>query len=114
MMMTGSDERSVAAIERLTKQKFELSAVTPPPRRERGRDERERPGRDEGRRPRRESSRTDERASERATPAPADDFFSRPYESGAPGPGAPPVTAETPTTPREPGRVAALLGGKRK
>ncbi|HQR55209.1 MAG TPA: helicase-related protein, partial [Burkholderiaceae bacterium] len=115
MMMTGSDERSVAAIERLTKQKFEMSTVTPPPRRERGRDERERTGRDEGRRPRRESGRTDERAPDRAKPAPADDFFSRPYESGTPEEaGAPPAAAETPPTPRTPGRVAALLGGKRK
>jgi superfamily II DNA/RNA helicase len=114
MMMTGSDERSVAAIERLTKQKFETSVVTPPPRRERGRDERERAGRDEARRPRRESPRADERAPDRATPAPADDFFSRPYESGAPGAGTPPVAGEAPTTPRTPGRVAALLGGKRK
>jgi superfamily II DNA/RNA helicase len=99
MMMTGSDERSVAAIERLTKQKFEATTVTPQ-RRERGRE------RDEARRPRRE-------ARAEAPRAPADDFFSRPYEPGGTG-AAPPPPVEPPQPDRPQGRVAALLGGKRK
>jgi ATP-dependent RNA helicase RhlE len=111
MLMTGSDERAVAGIERLTKQKFELRTL--------GRDERprERAPRETGERPpRRERGARMERAAPRA---PVDDFFSRPYqpaegnqEEAAPAPT--PVSGE-PAGPRRPvGRVSALLGGGKK
>jgi ATP-dependent RNA helicase RhlE len=99
MLMTGSDERSVAAIERLTKQKFEATTVAPQ-RRERSRE------RDDARRPRRESRADTTRA------VPADDFFSRPYEPGASGAAVTPAVEPPEAKPQ--GRVAALLGGKRK
>jgi superfamily II DNA/RNA helicase len=115
MMMTGSDERSVAAIERLTKQKFQVASVTPE-RRDRAS---ERGVRERGERGgvRRERG-TPNRGAQRAEPKPVDEFFSRPYESGAPSgdttvpatSGEPP--ASTPT--RTAGRVAALLGGRKK
>jgi superfamily II DNA/RNA helicase len=112
MMMTGSDERAVAAIERLTKQKFEATSVAPQ-RRERGRD-RDR-DRDEPRRPRREPQPGAVR-SDTARSAPVDDFFTRPYEPGAEAPSSappPPEPAESGPSRPQP-RVAALLGGKRK
>jgi ATP-dependent RNA helicase RhlE len=114
MMMTGSDERSVAAIERLTKQQFQVASVTPA-RRDRAP---ERGGRDRGER---EGSRRERGVSgvgaQRAEPKPVDDFFSRPYESGVPADAPAPATSgeppeQTPTRPA--GRVAALLGGRRK
>jgi superfamily II DNA/RNA helicase len=140
MFMTGSDERNVAAIERLTKQKFQAGTVVPE-RRERnaerggrgergergGRDDRserggsgrgDRSGRERGDRDREERSRS-------APPArPVDDFFSRPYEPGNAGadaastgtgtatPASP--AAEPPVPSRPAGRVAALLGGRKK
>jgi ATP-dependent RNA helicase RhlE len=118
MLMTGSDERAVAGIERLTKQKFEQRTLNMQAQSERPRG---RPQRDPSERPRRSER------GERAAPAPrstqrppVDDFFSRPYEpkSGveeaavpdASVPGAP----ENTTTRRPSGRVSALLGGGKK
>ena len=118
MMMTGSDERSVAAIERLTKQKFQVAAVTPQ-RRERGPERgAERGGRE---RSERDSSRRERPApaagTRRAEPKPVDDFFSRPYEPGAPSDAETlPATGEPSGSPpaRPAGKVSALLGGRKK
>jgi ATP-dependent RNA helicase RhlE len=115
MLMTGADERGVASIERLTKQKFDVHTMSgierPRPRRDHDRDRErgERRGRDERR----------ERPSHPApTRAPVDEFFSKPYEPAAGG-GA--DTAPTPSQPpesspprRPAGRVSALLGGGKK
>ena len=124
MLMTGSDERSVAAIERLTKQTFEmksLSAVERSPQRPSQRPERDRgEGRD-----RREGRGRAERSSGSAAPGrsaprqPADDFFSKPYEpSAAEVPvleDAKIAVSEPVDTARRPaGRVSALLGGRKK
>jgi superfamily II DNA/RNA helicase len=104
MLMSGADERAVSAIERLTKQKFEAGTVAPRPR------ERRR-GREEGSRRREESAYGETRRS----PAPVDEFFSRPYEPGAAQPAATPAAQDSSALPRRPaGRVAALLGGKPK
>ena len=118
MMMTGSDERNVAAIERLTKQKFQAVSVSPErgersPQRSASRGGRERPERDDSRRGRSEPAVEPRRAPTR----PADDFFSRPYEPGAAGaePAVPPPTESALPQPARPGgRVAALLGGRKK
>ena len=110
MMMSGADERNVAAIERLIKQKFEQSTISPPrSERERGR------GRDRGEREERPRRRADAQTASRPPAKPADDFFNQPYEAGSPAsvpeaPGAP----VTPAIARAPGRVAALLGGRKK
>jgi len=118
MMMTGSDERNVAAIERLTKQKFQVATVSAErrertPERGASRAGRERPARDDSRRGRGESA-----AEPRRTPTrPADDFFSRPYEPDMAGaePTVPAPSEPSPPTPARPaGRVAALLGGRKK
>ena len=138
MFMTGSDERNVAAIERLTKQKFQAGTVVPE-RRERsaegaGRAERgerndrgERGGRGRGERSGRERGDRDGGDRSRSAPPPArpaDDFFSRPYEpdvasgetasadTGAATPASP--ATEPPAPSRPAGRVAALLGGRKK
>ena len=102
MLMTGSDDRTVAAIEKLTKQKFELRTLAVATS---GRPER---GERRDRAPRRESQPTPPRV---ATPA-FDDFFSKPYEPTGSTAGA--VPAPQPSTPAgaaKPTRVAALLGG---
>ena len=117
MMMTGSDERNVAAIERLTKQKFQVASVSAE-RRERStersasRGGRERAERDDSRRGRSEPAAEPRRAATR----PSDDFFSRPYEPGAAAePAVPPPAEPSPPQPARPGgRVAALLGGRKK
>ncbi len=112
MLMTGSEERAVAAIEKLTKQKFEIRVLTvAQPSRAARSDQRERPAR-------RDSM---ERRPERsyALPAqPVDDFFNKPYEPGASSTSA---TASSPTPPpapapgtAKPTRVAALLGGTKR
>ena len=109
MLMTGADERGVAAIERLTKQKFSIqtmSGVEQRSRSDRGRPERR--GRGE---------RSEREATARPTPrAPIDDFFTKPYEPGATEAAA--EAASTPAEPiaprRPPGRVSALLGGGKK
>ncbi len=118
MMMTGSDERNVTAIERLTKQKFQVVSVSSERRErstERGapRGGRERPERDDSRRSHSEPAAEPRRVATR----PTDDFFSRPYEPGAAGtePVVPtPSEPSLPTPARPGGRVAALLGGRKK
>ena len=125
MLMTGSDERSVAAIERLTKQHFEvrtLSGLERPrqrPERERDSDRGQRRARSE-RGERGERGARSERA-EAPRPAPprppVDDFFSKPYEPAGEETTAP--EADTPSTGTVPdrrpaGRVSALLGGRKK
>ena len=74
MLMTGSDERAVTAIEKLTKQKFEIRTMKSrnEPRAERS-DRRDRPVRRDA------LERRPERAHASAAP-PVDDFFSKPYE----------------------------------
>lgn len=111
MLMTGSDERTVAAIEKLTKQKFELKTLQMSERaRPDTSERRERPARREG----------SEHRQERANPAPVqpvDDFFSRPYEPGAAPAGvpAPPAAQQKlPAVNDKPIRVAALLGGVKR
>ena len=101
MLMTGSDDRTVAAIEKLTKQKFDFRTleVATHGRAERG-ERRERA-------PRRESQPAAPRA---ATPA-FDDFFSKPYEPAGTNAGTVPTPASTPAGTAKPVRVAALLGG---
>ncbi|MGZ8994371.1 MAG: helicase-related protein, partial [Burkholderiaceae bacterium] len=113
MLMTGSDERTVGAIEKLIKQKFEIRAldVAQSARVERG-DRRERPARRDAyeRRPERAHAPVSQ---------PVDDFFSKPYEPGPPpsisgtvvSPVAPPVPAPDKD---KPVRVAALLGGNKR
>ena len=118
MLMTGSDERGVASIERLTKQKFEVPAMVgferPAQRADRPRSDR------------RERTERKEHAtapSRSATKAPVDDFFSKPYEptgSEATVAGREQVPTEPAATPpagtprRAPARVSALLGGGKK
>src|SRR5512137_1301463 len=129
MLMTGSDERAVAGIERLTKQKFEvrtLAGVERPrqrPERDRGegRDRGETRDRGEGR-GRGDRGDRGVRSSTPSRPAskpPVDDFFSKPHESGATdaavsedakAAGSEPAEAER----RPAGRVSALLGGRKK
>jgi superfamily II DNA/RNA helicase len=129
MLMTGSDERAVAGIERLTKQQFEVRTLTgierPRQRPERDRGE----GRDRGEsRDRGEGRGRGDRADRGARSAapsrsaprpPADDFFSKPYEpsaaDAAAGDEAKATGAESAETGRRPpGRVSALLGGRKK
>ena len=90
MLMTGSDERAVAGIERLTKQQFEVRTLAgverPPQRSERdrgeGRDRAETRDRGEGRG--RGDRGTRGVAPSRVAPKrPVDDFFSKPYEPSA-------------------------------
>jgi superfamily II DNA/RNA helicase len=129
MLMTGSDDRAVAGIERLTKQQFEvrtLAGVERPrqrPERDRGegRDRAETRDRGEGR-GRGDRGDRGARTSAPSRPAPrppVDDFFSKPYE---------PTSAEAAvseevkaagsesaeTVPRPAGRLSALLGGRKK
>jgi superfamily II DNA/RNA helicase len=129
MLMTGSDERAVAGIERLTKQQFEVRTLTgierPRQRPERdrgeGRDRGETRHRGEGRDRGDRGDRT-ARSGAPSRPAPrqpADDFFSKPYEPSATdaavGEDVKATGSETAeTTRRTAGRVSALLGGKKK
>jgi superfamily II DNA/RNA helicase len=116
MLMTGADERGVAAIERLTKQQFTVQVVgrfeRPPARGERERGERR------GRRDRGE--RGERFAAAPATPrVPADEFFSKPYEPSSQDEVPADRARESATEPvansrRPPGRVSALLGGGKK
>ena len=116
MLMTGSEERGVAAIEKLTKQKFEIASLVVErspreprePRQPRERPERsERPSRSEG------ESRSSARA---PTAAPIDDFFSKPYEASSAEavPASRPVEPSVSITRDKPARVAALLGGSKR
>jgi ATP-dependent RNA helicase RhlE len=113
MLMTGSDERGVAGIERLTKQKFETRSFTGAAPARPAREREARPGGGAERRSRREP---DAAAPARREPRKAvDDFFSRPYEesvSTSPSQPAAPAT-DTASGARAPARVAALLGGKK-
>jgi hypothetical protein len=49
-----------------------------------------------------------------ASAKPADDFFSKPYESGTPGAATVEPPKETGIERQKPGRVAALLGGSKR
>jgi hypothetical protein len=110
MLMSGADERNVAAIERLTKQKFEVGTVSAQRReRDEGR------GRERGEREDRGRRRRDAPPPSRPSGKPVDDFFSRPYEPGSAMPIAgQPVEAPASPITRAPGRLAALLGGRKK
>jgi superfamily II DNA/RNA helicase len=104
MLMTGADERNVHAIERLTKQKFDIKPLGIERRERRDRGERgaRRGGEREGGRP-------------YAAPAPADDFFTKPYEP-AEAESEPSEATEKSRAPgeRKPAKVAALLGGTKR
>ncbi|MEG1969021.1 MAG: DEAD/DEAH box helicase [Burkholderiaceae bacterium] len=114
MFMTGSDERGVAAIEKLTKQKFEQVELTVERSGER-REPRE-PRRERSERPERDSrERSRSAASGSRQSAPLDPFFSKPYEPADGAPATPIESASTTSTlARKPVRLAALLGGIRK
>jgi ATP-dependent RNA helicase RhlE len=120
MLMTGADERGVGAIEKLTKQSFTAATLQPTTRAPRAREagrEAVRERSDDGRERRRERDRFT-REAPRATAAPVDEFFTRPYEpSGTPTPVAVDagVAAGSAAVPGKPApRVAALLGGVKK
>jgi superfamily II DNA/RNA helicase len=114
MLMTGADERGVAAIEKLTKQKFTPDSVDVErraPRRERG----DRPERSE----RGERSERPARESRGYAPTPSkpvDEFFLKPYEPTADQ--AVPSEAKDVASVQRPGqkpaKVAALLGGSKR
>jgi len=111
MLMTGSDDRTVAAIEKLTKQKFEFKTLEIAQRaRSESGERRERPARREPSEHRPERSH--------APPPPVDDFFSKPYEPGASSAGAlapaPPAQPIPAAGKDKPVRVAALLGGAKR
>ncbi|MCS7101081.1 MAG: DEAD/DEAH box helicase, partial [Burkholderiaceae bacterium] len=91
-LMTGAEERAVAAIEKLTKQKFDIRPLpAPAARRARERGERPRP---------------------LSAAAEVDEFFSKPYEPALPAqPPSPPQEPAEAARARRPGKVAALLGG---
>jgi superfamily II DNA/RNA helicase len=106
---TGSEDRAVAAIERLIKRTIEVKSV-----------EVRRPSR--GERPERRGRELRERASPREAargaaprpPAPVDDFFSRPYEPAATEAEAGEnAEASAPAAGKKPAKVAALLGGRK-
>ncbi len=108
MLMTGADERMVHAIEKLTKQKFEIQPLKFERSERRGGEPRERlPRRDLG-----------ERVSGRSHPPasrPVDEFFTKPYEPSenvaeTAAADAPPATERD----RKPAKVAALLGGTKR
>jgi superfamily II DNA/RNA helicase len=101
MLMTGADERGVQAIEKLTKQKFEIQSLAFGG---------SRTGRSERPAHRERSARPPRRGEQAPAPPPADDFFSRPYEPSATAPEAG-ETQQAAEHPKKPGKVAALLGG---
>jgi superfamily II DNA/RNA helicase len=95
MLATGADERGVQAIEKLTKQKFEVRSLSFERRERRDRNERS-PRAERDYAPRRE---------------PIDEFFTKPYEAPAEAtPVAEPGKAEV-KLPERPAKVPALLGG---
>jgi superfamily II DNA/RNA helicase len=112
MLMTGADERGVASIERLTKQKFETRTMSgfERPRQRSERDRGERRGRGE----------RSERPASSPARQPVDDFFSKPYQPSVPeektGDQSATPAIEPPRTGPRPraGRVSALLGGGKK
>jgi ATP-dependent RNA helicase RhlE len=101
MLMTGADERGVGAIEKLTRQKFTPAGVQIE-RRERGE-----------RAARREREDRYVRGHAPRPAAPVDEFFTKPYEPGAPA-AEPPTVTPPPGIARPPAKVAALLGGNKK
>jgi superfamily II DNA/RNA helicase len=116
MLMTGSEDRGVAAIEKLTKQQFETRTLgmDRAPRRDRAEADARSERRD--RAPRRD---VPARQADRQVAAPAkplDDFFNKPYEAGpaeavaATGP----VESGAQISREKPARVAALLGGSKR
>ncbi|MGE5199314.1 MAG: helicase-related protein, partial [Rhodospirillaceae bacterium] len=132
MVMTGSDERAVAGIERLTKQQFEVRTLAgierprqrPVGDRGEGRDRGQTRDRGEGR-SRGDRGDRDDRSARAGAPgrsaprAPVDDFFSKPYEpapaDAAVSDDAKAAASEPVETARRPaGRVSALLGGRKK
>jgi superfamily II DNA/RNA helicase len=108
MLATGADDRGVAAIEKLTKQKFAVQTLDVE-RAERGFDRRR------DRAPRREGYA---RRPDVAAAPPLDDFFTKPYEERAPETAAAEAAAAPGGTPepreRKPAKVAALLGGNKR
>jgi superfamily II DNA/RNA helicase len=120
MLATGADERQVAAIEKLTKQKFTVRPldVERSDRRPERSDRSERSERGERGDRRERFARRD--AGERAavkSPAPVDDFFTKPYEERDAEPAAstvPPPAETSERSERKPGKVAALLGGTKR
>ncbi|MFN7779034.1 MAG: DEAD/DEAH box helicase [Betaproteobacteria bacterium] len=116
-LMTGSDERTVAAIERLTKQKFTPRSVAlerrERPPRERG--ERSERGDSYGRGERRDRHERDSSTGFARPPAkPVDDFFSKPYEAKPAAADAVAEKTEPAIQRKEPAKVAALLGGVKR
>jgi hypothetical protein len=128
MLMTGSDERAVAGIERLTKQQFEvrtLAGVERPrqrPERDRseGRDRGEARDRGHGRGDRGDRSTRSSAPTRPAPRPPVDDFFSKPYQPSSTDAAAGEEAKAAESEPdadaarRPAGRVSALLGGKKK
>lgn len=115
MFMTGADERGVGAIEKLTKQKFDVQGLAVE------RTGREQRGRGEGRGP--GPGRGAGREYVPPPPAPVDEFFTRPYESSPPSGAADasaassetPATASPTTAPKSKTiKVPALLGGLKR
>ncbi|HEU0200635.1 MAG TPA: DEAD/DEAH box helicase [Burkholderiaceae bacterium] len=111
MLMTGADERGVAAIEKLTKQTL-VRQDAKAPRRERS-ERSERPERTQ----RREfAERTSGRSRAAAPAAPVDDLFTKPYEpSETTEPAGEAAQAEShgheSRRSRKQAKIAALLGG---
>jgi superfamily II DNA/RNA helicase len=103
MLMTGADERGVQAIERLTKQKFDIRPLAIE-RRERG------PRSERG--ARREGDRAPARTG--VPHAPADDFFTRPYQPAAAEAAQQTAGDAGQAGQRRPAKVAALLGGGKR
>ena len=127
---TGSEDRAVAGIERLIKRTIEVKPIDVrrpsrgdrPERGERSeRGERPERGRERDRdRDHRDRSppRSQARGAPARPPAPVDEFFSKPYEPPAAAgdaegaaPGAEPAKVDDG---RKPGKVAALLGGRKR
>ncbi len=108
---TGAEDRAVAGIERLIKRTIEVKPIDV--RRPSGGDRHER-----GRGRERERDREGPRERPRAAPprsAPADDFFSKPYEPAAGEAEAAKADAEPAPagSGKKPTKVAALLGGRK-
>jgi superfamily II DNA/RNA helicase len=121
---TGAEDRAVAGIERLIKRTIEVRTVDVRrvsrgdraergERAERGRDrdrDRDRVQRD------RSTSREPSRGAPSRPPAPADEFFSKPYEpaAGSAAEGAAPEAEPAKSSDgKKPAKVAALLGGRK-
>lgn len=101
MLMTGADERGVQAIERLTKQKFDIRPLEVQRISRRLRGERRKPS----------------PAAGQVVPAAAvDDFFTRPYEPAMvqAEESAADTTGDAQPRTRKPAKVAALLGGNQR